>query len=120
MVSLNTLSFCYEFEYENDITFFAYFQPYTLSDLQDYLFQINKTYEAEHLQNIYKCEELCTTLGGNPCYVLTITDNVKEDDINVQDILKNGQRGARSMPPTRPEEPNREQSSSSRGVLPGS
>ena len=25
MVSLNTLSFCYEFEYENDIVFFAYF-----------------------------------------------------------------------------------------------
>lgn len=42
MVTLNTLSYCYEFEYENDITYFAYFQPYTLSDLRDYLFLINK------------------------------------------------------------------------------
>ena len=25
MVTLNTLSFCYEFPHENDITFFAYF-----------------------------------------------------------------------------------------------
>ena len=38
MVTLNTLSFCYEFDLENDITYFAYFQPYTLSDLEDYLF----------------------------------------------------------------------------------
>lgn len=38
IVTLNTLSFCYEFEYENDITYFAYFQPYSLSDLEDYQF----------------------------------------------------------------------------------
>ena len=84
-MTLYTLSFCYEFEYENDITYFAYFQPYTLQDLEDYLFLIQKKYESEHLHNIYKCEKLCDTCGGNPCYVLTITDNVQEDDIVAQE-----------------------------------
>jgi hypothetical protein len=91
MVTLNTLSFCYEFEYENDITYFAYFQPYTLSDLEDYLFLVNKQYDAEHLQNIYKCEKLCNTVGNKPCYVLTITENVKEDDISIQKIMEREQ-----------------------------
>ena len=87
MVTLNTLSFCYEFDYENDITYFAYFQPYTLTDLEDYLFMITKKYESDHLQNIYKHEKLCNTIGGKPCYVLTITDNVKEDDIQMDKYM---------------------------------
>jgi hypothetical protein len=33
LTTMNTLSFQYEFEYENDIVFFSYFQPYTLRDL---------------------------------------------------------------------------------------
>ena len=37
-INLNTLSFSYTFEYENDIVFFSYFQPYTLTDLEDLLF----------------------------------------------------------------------------------
>ena len=52
---------------------------------------INKKYEQEHLQDIYKCEKLCDTVGGKPCYVLTITDNVKEDDINVEKFLEKEQ-----------------------------
>lgn len=80
LVSLNTLSFCYEFQYENDTVFFAYFKPYTTNDLEDYLFSIKKNYNSEHLKQIYKCEKLCQTVDGNSCYVLTITDNVIEDD----------------------------------------
>ncbi len=80
---MNTLSFCYEFDYENDITFFSYFQPYTLSDLDDYLFQIHRKYDGNYLQNIYKSEVLCNTIAGNPCYVLTITENVQDDDVNI-------------------------------------
>ena len=80
VVALNTLSFCYEFENENDTVFFSYFQPYTLSDLEDYLFSIKKNHEPEHLKQIYKHEKLCNTISGKPCYVLTITDNVNEDD----------------------------------------
>ena len=79
-VCVNTLSFCYEFEHENDTTYFAYFAPYTLSDLEDYLFSIKKNYEPDHLKYIYKHEKLCDTISGKPCYVLTITDNVLEDD----------------------------------------
>jgi hypothetical protein len=73
---LNTLSYCYEFEYENDTVFFAYFKPYTISDLEDYLFSIKKSYNPEYLRQIYKHEKLCVTEDGNPCYVLTITDNI--------------------------------------------
>jgi hypothetical protein len=50
IIYLNTLSFCYEFEYENDTTYFAYFQPYSLTDLKDYLFRLQKNYDQEYLQ----------------------------------------------------------------------
>jgi hypothetical protein len=43
-IPLNMLSFSYTFEYEHDIVFFAHFQPYTLSDLQDYIFQTQNSY----------------------------------------------------------------------------
>ncbi len=39
---LNTLSFSYTFDYDNDIVFFSYFQPYTYSDLKDYIFTLEK------------------------------------------------------------------------------
>ena len=39
-LGLNTMSFCYTFEYEHDTVFFSYFQPYTLSDVQDLLFAL--------------------------------------------------------------------------------
>ena len=55
-----------------------------MSDLEDYQFQIQKNYDKEHLDHIYKCEKLCDTLGKKPCYVLTITDNVQEDDIKIK------------------------------------
>lgn len=51
--------------------------------MEDYLFQIQRKYEPEHLSHIYKCEKLCDTVGKKPCYVLTITDNVQEDDIKI-------------------------------------
>ena len=84
-VCLNTLSFCYEFEHDNDTVFFAYFQPYTLSDLEDFMFTIKKQTPPDFLNSIYKQEKLCQTLAGNPCYCLTITSNVQEDDCIVLD-----------------------------------
>lgn len=44
------------------------------------MFSIKKSYDNEYLKNIYKHEKLCHTVDGNPCYVLTITDNINEDD----------------------------------------
>ena len=88
MVTLNTLSFQYEFEYEHDTVFFSYFQPYTLTDLEDYLFLINKRFEESYLKNILKVEKMCDTLGGNPCYVLTITENVDEHKIDIESCIE--------------------------------
>ena len=56
-----------------------------MSDLEDYLFYINKHYDQSYLQNIYKVEKLCDSVAGNPCYVITITDNVQETDIKIED-----------------------------------
>ena len=37
-----TLSFSYEFQYDDDNIFFAYCYPYTYSDLQEYITNIEK------------------------------------------------------------------------------
>ena len=54
MFTLNTLSFTYTFEYDNDTVFFAHFQPYTLSDLKDYLFVMQKSLRPDFLKNNLK------------------------------------------------------------------
>ena len=87
-ISLNTMSFSYTFEYDNDIVFFSYFQPYTLTDLQDLLFILQAKHNEEHLNNILKINKLCDTVGGNPCYILTITNDVKKNDINLHKLNK--------------------------------
>ena len=54
MFTLNTLTFTYTFEYDNDTVFFSYFQPYTLTDLKDYLFMMNKTLKEDFIKNNLK------------------------------------------------------------------
>jgi len=76
-LSLNTLTFSYTYEYDDDIVFFSYFQPYTLSDLQDSLFLLRSKHPTDHLNQILRVNTLCNTIAGNPCYVLTITSDVK-------------------------------------------
>ena len=73
---MSQLTFSFEFDYDEDILFFSQFQPYTLSDLNDYLFTIPKKYPSDHLRNVLRIQNLCDTLEGNPCHVLTISDNV--------------------------------------------
>lgn len=82
-MGLNTLSFSYTFEHENDTVFFSYFQPYTFSDLQDLLFVLKSRYPEEHLNNVLKIQKLCETMAGNPCYILTITTDVQKNDIKI-------------------------------------
>ena len=53
-IGLNSLSFSYTFQHEKDIVFFSYFQPYTLSDLQDLLYVLKTRYPEEHLNNVLK------------------------------------------------------------------
>ena len=48
-INLNSLSFSYTFEHDNDIVFFSYFQPYTLTDLEDLLFMLKEKFPEEHL-----------------------------------------------------------------------
>jgi hypothetical protein len=54
MATLNTLSFTYTFEYDNDTVFFAYFQPYTFTDLHDYIFQLKRKLPIDFVKNNFK------------------------------------------------------------------
>eukprot|EP00606_Chrysophyceae_sp_TOSAG23-5_P000729 GSChrysophyteH2.ASY1.ANO1.1184.1 assembled CDS len=65
-----TCSFTHTFEYSDDICYFAFCHPYTYTDLQRHLQQI----EADS-QRSSCCRQstLCTTIAGNRCPLLTIT-----------------------------------------------
>ncbi len=76
---LNSLSFTYSFDYDEDIVFFSYFQPYTFNDLKDFLYSVTKKLPSEFLKNCFKIQKLCNTIEGNACHVLTITDNIAQD-----------------------------------------
>ncbi|TNV87611.1 hypothetical protein FGO68_gene5364 [Halteria grandinella] len=79
MMFMNTLSFTYTFEYDEDIVFFSYFQPYTHTDLLDYLYSITKKYPTDYLKSNYRVQKLCNTLEGNTCHLITITDNIQNE-----------------------------------------
>ena len=65
-----SLSFIYTFENDNDTVWFAYSQPYTYTDLQNYL----KSIERDHYKSKYFTREmLCSTIGGFRCDLLIIT-----------------------------------------------
>lgn len=85
---MNTLSFSYTFEYDNDITFFSYFQPYTYEDLKDYIYLLEKKRdETAALKNSLRVQQLCKTIDGNPCYVLSISENVLEANMHKQVVF---------------------------------
>ncbi len=66
-----TLAFTYTFTDPDEKVFFAHCFPYTYSDLQIYLAKLEKD---ERVSNIMHRNLLCTTLGGNRCDLLTITN----------------------------------------------
>ncbi len=84
MVLLNSLSFTYTFEHDDDTVFFSYFQPYTYSDLRDYLYSVSKRCSSDFLKANYKCQKLCNTLEGNACHLITITDNIMNENQAMQ------------------------------------
>jgi Zinc carboxypeptidase/Cytosolic carboxypeptidase N-terminal domain len=67
-----TLSFDYHFKYSDDLVYFAYSVPYTYQQLNSYLNDIRYKY-----QDIIRINTLCTSVIGNNCEVLTITDNIR-------------------------------------------
>lgn len=74
----STLSFSYEFKYDNDIVFFAHFAPYSYSDVFRYLCKLELDEEARKIMRI---DYICKSLGGVPMYGMTITNNLQTDYI---------------------------------------
>ncbi|CAF3759960.1 unnamed protein product [Rotaria magnacalcarata] len=69
--SLYSLSWTCKFPNNNDTYYFAHCYPYTYSDLQDYLNEI----QSDRFKSQYcKQKILCRTLAGNFIYLLTITN----------------------------------------------
>ncbi|OMJ67007.1 hypothetical protein SteCoe_35954 [Stentor coeruleus] len=68
-----TLKFTYKFKYSEDIVYFAYSQPYSYSELQEYL----KTISSQH-KEILRIDQLCLSNDGKDCSLLTITDSIQD------------------------------------------
>lgn len=68
-----TLSFKYNFDYENDTVYFCHCYPYTYSTLMKYL---EKLSEIPEYSSFLEISTLCKTLAGNICPILTITDSI--------------------------------------------
>jgi murein tripeptide amidase MpaA len=64
-----TFTFTHTFEYDDDQVYFSYSQPYTYSDLNDDLSEI----QSRQL-NFVTRNTLCRTIAGNRCEYLTITN----------------------------------------------
>ncbi|CAF3587047.1 unnamed protein product [Rotaria sordida] len=68
--NMYSLTWTCKFPNDNDTYYFAHCYPYTYSDLQDYLNDI----QSDHIKSQYcKQKVLCRTLAGNSVYLLTIT-----------------------------------------------
>ncbi|TMW58305.1 hypothetical protein Poli38472_011893 [Pythium oligandrum] len=77
----NALSFQYTFEHANDRVYFACLQPYTYTDMCEYLDKL----ERDPARSVFiRRTELCQTIALNPCDLLSITspgkDSVPPDD----------------------------------------
>ncbi|TRY99459.1 hypothetical protein DNTS_022999 [Danionella cerebrum] len=65
-----TMTFTVTFQHKDDVCYFAYHYPYTFSMLKMHLHKLSALRTAE----IYlRQDDLCETLGGNRCPLLTIT-----------------------------------------------
>lgn len=65
-----TMTFTVTFQHKDDVCYFAYHYPYTFSTLKMHLQKLRALHTA---QIYYREDELCQTLGGNSCPLLTIT-----------------------------------------------
>ena len=76
---LNSLSFDYRFESDFDIVFFAHFQPYTYTDLINFMCTLKA---EEAYKDKLRLNYICNALGGAPLYGLTITNNIQSGYVN--------------------------------------
>mmetsp|Transcript_1689 Transcript_1689/g.2415 ORF Transcript_1689/g.2415 Transcript_1689/m.2415 type:complete len:371 (-) Transcript_1689:969-2081(-) len=66
-----TLSFSLEMKYDHDTIYLAYCYPYTYTDLRE---DLRRLEAKPDMQRKMRRRSLCKTIGGNECYLLTITD----------------------------------------------
>ena len=66
-----TFTYTFTFNYEDDVVYFAYSQPYTYSELNNHLDEIS----SRKLSYISR-NTLCRTIAGNKCEYLTISNRV--------------------------------------------
>lgn len=66
-----TLSFTIEFQHPKDTVYIAYSYPYTLTD---YRLDIDAILQRSGAENVIRRAKLCTTMGGEDCDLLVITD----------------------------------------------
>ena len=71
--AMYSLTFTYDFEYENDIVFFCHSFPYTTTESYEFLDKMEQKYSHT---DYYRRDMLCSTLGDRPCYMLTITEGI--------------------------------------------
>ena len=82
----STFTFTYTFEHDHDVVYFAYSQPYTYTQLTEYLCEI----QSRQL-NFVSRNLLCRTIAGNKCEYLTITNRVPyEVDKKKQGVIITG------------------------------
>ena len=72
--SYYTLTFKYRFEHDDDTVYFAYWYPYTYSDLKADLIAIERNPKTK---NFWVIRSLCRSLAGNSWDYLTITNKNK-------------------------------------------
>jgi len=78
---LSSLSFSYEFEYENDTVYFANTVPYTYTDVFK---ELNDLQKNDSKYNFLNRKTLCNTLAGNNLDYLTITSSDYQTSGNKQ------------------------------------
>lgn len=65
------MSFTYKFTHDDDIVYFAFCTPYTYTDMQQDIFDIEQDPKR---RDIMTRKTLCKTISGNDCEILTITE----------------------------------------------
>lgn len=82
-----TSTFTIAFPHANDVCYFAYHYPYTFTMLQGHLSRLESSLNTKDIY--YRRMTLCSSLGGNPCDVITITAQPREGDAKSIEILRN-------------------------------
>ncbi|KAK9952170.1 hypothetical protein ABG768_018023 [Culter alburnus] len=69
--SFYTLTFTVTFHHDDDVCYLAYHYPYTYTTLQTHLKMLEKSVDPQKV--FFRQQNLCDTLAGNSCSLVTIT-----------------------------------------------